>query len=248
MPRKSYRSRNPNRKRSYAPKRTPYIADKKMSKANKALTVASYGVKAEPFPRVLYTRCKYATRLTLTQSIGADVAASNTFRLNSIYDPDFTGSGRTVAGHANLANIYDQYWVMGAKVKVMFNDATVDGCRVGCRLRINGNNATSGENVRALMESPLTYMSGLNDTGSQKKTFSFYVRPWSLVGCSKLEYMANSSTYSSAIASNPAASSTCLLDVFVVNPNQTAASTNVVVQIIYYTKLYSRKELQSSAF
>lgn len=243
MPRKNYKRRPTKTKSSKFP------ADRPIAKLNKARAVSNYAVKSEPFPRVMYTRVKYGTRINLAQTL-TDVSVANSFRLNSIYDPDFTnGAGsQTAVGHAALASIYDQYWVMGAKVKVSFNDPLADGGTVGVKLRINGNNSANGRSVQQLSGQPLCYMAKLNDSGKQSKTFSFYVRPWSLVGCSKLEYMANSSTYSSDISNNPAAGGTCLMDVFMVNPRVASTNINCTVQIIYYVKMYSRKELSASTF
>lgn len=224
----------------------PYPADRKLARYNQARSIKNYGIKSEPFPRAMYTLCKFSARVPLTQVL-ADVSVGNAFRLNSIYDSDLSGSGKTVVAHNILAQIYDQYWVMGARLRVSFNDPSADGCRVGVRLRTNGNNTAIGENVQLLSEAPLTYMDGLNDSGKQVKTFQLYVRPWQLVGVSRLEYMANSSTYSSAISANPAASSTCLADIFLVNPTTSSVTVQANVQIVYYVRLYSRKEFSSSS-
>lgn len=207
--------------------------------ANRGEGIASYNVKSEPFPRVLLTKCKYGGKATI-DTTNADQAYSVVYRMNSIYSPAVT-SDHTVTGHSVLATMYDQYWVLGAKVTVNFYNVLYDGMHVGCRLRVNGNDPVAGENLSTLKGKSLTYEGIINATGSQKKSFSFYIKPWSLVGCSKLEYMANSGTYSSAISANPGAASTCVLDVFALS--QLALNTvEYEIQIEYYTKLYSRKE------
>lgn len=43
------------------------------------------------------------------------------FRANSLFDPDETSLGHQPAGFAELAQIYDYYWVHGCKVDVTWN-------------------------------------------------------------------------------------------------------------------------------
>ena len=191
------------------------------------------------------TKCRFGQNNSLVRA-AADIAEAQTYSMNTIYDPNRALGGRTVVGHSNLAAIYDQYWVMGAKVSVRFFDVPGDGWLVGCRLRINGNDGASLESALALVERPLTYLSGLSNTGNQQKTFKFYIKPWSLVGCSKLEYLANSSAYSSFISNNPSTVDNCVMDVFAVNPTSTG-TVQYEIRIDYYTKLYGRKGLYSSA-
>lgn len=216
----------------------------KKDRDKKFKSLDPYGVKPEPFPRVLLTRMKYMTQGQLTTG-GANIAAAHTYRMNSIYDPYFAAGGTTTVGHATMAGIYDQYWVMGAKCILSFNNPTVDGTRVGYRLRINSNGSALGQTLKGLGEQPLTYLSGLNDSGKQVKNFSFYVHPWTLCGVSKLEYLANSSTYSSVMSGNPAANSTCVVDIISTNA-YVNTTVNYTMKIVYYTKLFSRKSLISS--
>jgi len=203
--------------------------------------VNQYKIKPEPMPRVLYTRAKFGWEGNLNQSI-AGAAIGQTFRLNSIYDPDYTYVGpgsRTVVGHNILSSAYARYLVLGAKVSVSFNNPTVDGCRVGCRIRINANNPASGNTMQDIAEKEMTYMKGLNDTGKQTCGFSFFVRPWTMTGLSKLEYMANTSSYSSAMNGNPATENRCLFDIFLINPTVTA-QVRAMVRIVYYVQCYDR--------
>ena len=47
------------------------------------------------------------------------------------------------------------------------------------------------------------------------------------------------------MTSNPAANSTCVMDIFSTNA-YAAATVNYTIKIVYYTKLFSRKALASS--
>lgn len=209
--------------------------------------IVPYGVKPEPFPRVLYTRCKFEDSYAFSQST-ANLSVGWQFRMNNIYDPQTATGGKTVTGHAQLAAIYGRYWVTGAKVIIKFNNPSVDGTRVGVRLLTDNATSNIGTTLTTLCERPLTYISGLNDSGSQTKTFSFYIHPWTLCGVSKLEYLANSSTYSSVISGSPSALNDCMIEAFLVNPDIASVSCRALVKVIYYVKLYNRNTLASSTF
>lgn len=205
-----------------------------------------YKIKPEPFPRVLYTRMKYADEFTLVLT-GADIANGKSYRVNSIYDPDFTGAvSKTTVGWSNMSAIYGKYLVTGCKIDVDFNNPVKDGARVGVRLRQNNSLTALGQSLQQLAEQPMTYISGLNNTGSQKKHFSFFVRPWSLLGLSKLEYFANTSIYAPDLNANPALNHNGYFDVFMVNIGDAADTVDVVVKIVYYVELFNRIALTSS--
>lgn len=210
--------------------------------------MSPYTIKPEPFPRVLYTRCKYADNGQFTGSL-QNYSYGKTYRLNSIWDPDFTGSGKTVTGHSQLSAIYNKYLVTGAKIYVSFNNPTQDGVRCGVRLRqVNSNSAISNATVDVINQ-PLTYIGGINNTGSQKKDFQFFVRPWSLLGLSKLEYFANTSIYAPTINADPAGAHTAYMDIFFLNQsNGDVQQLDYIVKIVYYVQFFDRKALSASSF
>ncbi len=51
----------------------------------------------------------------LTESAAA-AGAYNTFRLNSVYDPDFTGAGSTAIGYTSMSGLYGLFRVVRARV------------------------------------------------------------------------------------------------------------------------------------
>lgn len=243
MPKKVYK------RKTYKPKRKMNGMDtsnKMKVRENRFKQINKYNVKPEPYPRVLYTRAKFSDRQQLTPGAGTG-ANSRVYRMNTIYDPYFSAGGQTVVGHANFANQYQAFLVTGAKVRVSFNNPTVDGTRIGVRLRINGNSPTSGRLIQELTEQPLTYMQGLNNSGKQEKTFNFFIRPWTLMGLSKLEYMANTTRYASFnMNSNPInVNDSAVIDVFAVN-DDLAATVNYTITVVYYVQLFNRRQLFSS--
>lgn len=202
-----------------------------------------YKVKPEPFPRVLYTRVKFG-EVGVISTNNLTTAVSRTYRLNSIWSPIHT-TGPTVTGHAELASIYNRYLVTGCKVNIRFFDPSGESVRVGVRLRIDANGATAGNTQTQLVNQPMTYIGGLANSGKQTKNFNMFIRPWTLMGLSKLEYMANSTNYSSNISANPTVDR-CLMDIFCVSGDGAVHALSYTVRLTYYVQLYDRIYLDTT--
>lgn len=213
---------------------------------NRFKGIDAYRVKPEPFPRTLYLPVKYFTSSVINM-LAADTANNFTFRVNSIFDPHAGAGGTTCVGFNQLAALYDRYQVLGAKIQVVFSAPSDGGVRVGVRLRVAAMNSTSGQTLKQLGEQPMTYISEISNTGSKKKNFSFFVRPWTLMGVSKLEYLANSSKYTQTMSTNPPTTDECMFDVFAVSKYLPAPPVSVAfdVKIKYYVRLYDRVPLTS---
>lgn len=234
-------------------------------------SIDAYRVKPEPFPTRLQTRLKYAEDLVLTMN-NSDSGASATYRGNSIFQPKYTADSRTVTGIRAVDRIYNRYLVTGCKFLVTFYGGSKnnDGVNCGVKLRVSAQNATAGYSIRKFLEQPMAYSSRISNTGKQKKTFNLFVRPWTLMGLSKLEYMANTTMYSSSMGSNPVAvilandnlnptaitaGDNCFIDIWACAPviEQTSATPPVpipqemraAVRIIYYVTCYDRVKLLS---
>lgn len=219
--------------------KTPKGADKVFKSVN------AYGVNPEPFPRVLFTRVKYSDAQKMTM-VNLDQAKAITYRMTSIWDPEYAAGGSTVSAHSVLKLMYDRYQVQACKITISFNDPNSNSCRVGYRIRIGGRLPTASLALETISSQPLTYIAGLNTGGPGTKTFNAYIYPWTLHGISKLEYMANSSVYTSGMSASPANADLALLDVFISDRNSAVASIEVLTKIVYYVKFYDRLELQMS--
>ncbi len=210
-----------------------------------------YNVKPEPFPRILHTRMKFAEARELTQ-VFADTAVFITYRVNSIWDPNVTigATSRTTVGHTAMTTLYDDYLVTGCKIVLSFYDSSTAGNVVGVKVRIAGAGSVSGQSVRQLIEQPLVYTKRLSNlTGANSKQIVLYVKPWSCLGISKLEYMTNTSKYSANMAANPsAADGVAFIDVFLVNKDIASPAMEYQIKMIYNVTLFHRKDLTSAAF
>lgn len=205
-------------------------------------SVNSYGQRPWPFPMRLKAQMPYTYSGQLacnTVSVGT-FGNEHVYRLNSIYDPDFTGLGKTVIGWNIMDEIYRNYIVHAVKIEILFRDPTTDGGVVGCTYC---QDDTSGVIQNKILETvnrhPQTYTSSLNNSGTQKKRFSFYVRPWALEGLSHMEWLANKTSRSSEMSSSP--SDDIFFRVAYMNDRSTTDTIQYDLKIIYYTEFFNRK-------
>lgn len=70
----------------------------------------------DPFPNKGHYRLRYSQVVDVDAAQGLN--GHNLFRLNSIYDPDYTGVGHQPYGRDNLAAIYNHYVVDSAVITV----------------------------------------------------------------------------------------------------------------------------------
>lgn len=204
-----------------------------------------YGVNPDPFPARLVCRMKFADSgiLTSDASLSNHTGLETVFRINSIYDPYYSTGGTTTVGWSTMNEIYQRYIVTGALVEVDFYDPTADaGVPV---ISINQTNPVQGLDIKQLGEHALTWTGLVNNSGQQKKSFRLYVKPWTLAGISKLEWLANKTGHSSTMSSNP--TNEQYLRIAYANFT-TSSSIKYAIRIIYYTELYDRKQLTSTSF
>jgi len=67
--------------------------------------------------------------MTFNSYVGVVLTASlpttYSYRLNSVYDPDLTGTGTTAYGYTALSSLYNRYKVMGGRASVQFVNTSV---------------------------------------------------------------------------------------------------------------------------
>lgn len=109
-----------------------------------------------PFQQDAVFKLKYSDQFELAATAGQIV--TQTYRLNSLYDPDLTGTGAQPRYYDQLFSStapYGAYCVLGAKVKVKFvNDNTSPASAgwVAIRARSSNTPAITGTDYSALSE------------------------------------------------------------------------------------------------
>lgn len=82
-----------------------------------------YGINTG-FPQQIKVRLRYVDEYVMTSTAGSTV--TQTFRMNSIFDPDFTGVGHQPYGHDQWSPLYTTYVVLGSKLKATWSPLTED--------------------------------------------------------------------------------------------------------------------------
>lgn len=231
-----------NRKQAFRRKKKFYKAG--TTKKPTFRQVRPYGIKPDPFPQRLNTRVKYCYSGTLTSHASTPrwTGSEQIFRLSSIYDCNYTlAAQQSVVGWSMFDSIYKGYIVNGAKIEVNFSNPSSDGMVCFCSLNQTSSLATLADKTN--YEASLVYSSDVNNTGGQTRKFNFYVKPWSLLGLSKLEWKANKGTHSSALSANPTQD---ILFRIACSGASTSQTVHASVRIIYYVTFFERAQLVST--
>lgn len=166
MPR---RSRRPIRKgKARKGKRT----GRKTVVVNRAIT---------PVPQRFLTQHKYSTTFTL-----GSLQPIYRMNLNSLYDPDQTGTGHQPYGFDQMAALFNRYRVYGVSYKVQgyqFNNPIRFGC-------VASNDSAAPTNLATLIEYPRS-KSAIQVNGGSTASITGYVSLPSLTGRTKAQYMAD---------------------------------------------------------
>lgn len=153
-------------------KKTRTLRKRRTVLVNRAIT---------PVPQRFITQHKYSTTFT----IGAAQPIYR-FNLNSLYDPDLTGTGHQPYGFDQMAALFNRYRVFGVSYIVngyQFNNPI----RIGC---VATNDSASPSNLATLIELPRS-KSTIQVNGGAKSQLKGYVNLPSLTGRTKAEYMAD---------------------------------------------------------
>jgi len=171
---------------------TPVVIVKKQRKSG-------YGkIQRIPFKNHTIVRMKYASLINITSVLGAYAEAS--YRMNSIFDPDFTGGGHQPYSRDTYAQLYNKYRVLKLEYKVT---AQSDGTAVSIMTALPNNNqsASIGSSELAL-ESTYGKFKIISGTGSPAETLRGSIDLANFTGRNKAQYSADD-LYESVFGSDP---------------------------------------------
>lgn len=168
-----------------------------------------------------------------------------TYAANNAYDPRYQTGGHQPLQYDILASHYERVWVWGCAVELTFSNPAYDGMWVGYRCRGNTNPiATTGQSLEHLQEMRESAIRPLNNTGSQKTTFKFWISNPRLLGITKAQY--NNLEYSHTTGGNPAVFN--LIEPFAVHTvtGETVAPVRYNIKMTYYCQFTNpMSELQN---
>lgn len=143
MPRKYARRARPRRyrRRTYRRRR-------------KSRMLTNVPPKGQPFPDRFRFNLRYVQYHQLDPASTA--FASQTFFVNSLYDPDYTGTGHQPMGYDQLTPLYNRYVVTGAKITTTFETSSASmntGTTVGITVHEGGTfYSSTSQDVETLIE------------------------------------------------------------------------------------------------
>lgn len=230
--RKRYRRKRAHKRKSYA----GYM--KYTKGPTRVLGITTY-----PFPNQLFCKLNYADNYKIIGA-GAGLLGTQTWRLNDITDPDYTGTGHQVYYNDQLAPIYRKYCVYGAKITVDIcpSVSSVAPTKVMLRARAYNTTAPSDPDLEEerLRSKYILLPSGEND---QVRRLSMYMPCSALFGKTKSQILteeAYSANTSASSTSSPTDKGYFTLTIHSMDPaGQPVCYANV--KIVYYVKFYERQ-------
>lgn len=179
------------------------------------------------FPRSMYITQKYFWVGTVTA--GAAATGVQTFRLNSLQDPDYTGAGQQPLYHDELANLYDNYEVIDTKTKVTFLPNDTDSLLVGSTVH---EGTTAPATMYQAVESPHSKHGTLDDKNRSHLTYWHKCKPMNFLR------KAGHSGNVAVVGSNP--TDVVYLTLWVANYSAAATAAVRCSAVIYFRVKWSQ--------
>lgn len=192
-----------------------------------------------PFTDRLECALPYAQMTMLTTPSSTGLTAIGAFRMNSLYDPDYSGVGHQPYQYDQVAPQYAYQIVRAVKWKVTFNAAVVPGIWVGVNFynTSNTNGSCAGKSLDIILERNNTKMRPLTSTGSQQLILEGTCHPWKLFGITEQQWMAGTVSYGAGVTGNPLAG--VQMEIVIVDPEaRTSQNVYVVTELDYRVQFY----------
>lgn len=206
---------------------------KRQDSVGAAVTIP-YGPAAAAFPVSLRTQLRYAAVGTMVAA-AAGTTAYQTYRMNSLYDPDHTGVGSQPAGFAAAATLYNKYRVVGLHVKISVGNDSGGTVNV---VIFQSPSATIPSSFVSCSQQPYgeRYLLADQSGGPNVLQYQKKLTPWSVLGVTKSRYL-NDDQFAAAVTTNPTAVS--YLNI-VLGGVTIAANCQYQTEIVYDVVLFDR--------
>lgn len=207
-----------------------------------------------PFPPYKLYKLQYTdhTNLITTGSGSTALGAQKLINLNSVYDPDQSGTGHQPFGYDELAAVYNRYKVLGCSVDLYFTDTLGTGNDGGGQTvcwQIN-NPSNSGSTIAGLQTNVVRERSmgggcHLSDTDVRKR-IKFFIPMYKAAGITKLQFNSDPDNYTGAVTSNPGNLIQLALASADLRGDTNTKSVLCHYRLTYHVIMYDRKILSQS--
>lgn len=195
--------------------------------------------RTSPIPDRYMTKLHYSQLFTLAY---AGALTKQKFRMNSIYDPDYSGVGHQPMGHDELSVLYNKYRVYGCKYHISISNTDANyQAEVVVQNRPNSVDVTT---FTEAMESPYRQYKIVGAEGSGPKHITGYHNVSKVYGVKK-SIISTDNTFWANIGADPGA--VTFLNIFMQNQSTAIAlSCNFRINLVYYVEFFERKILGGS--
>lgn len=146
---------------------------RKNGKSRKSKTFKNQitAISRSPIATTAYVKLRYCDTIQINAAAGG-LTGQYLYRVNSLYDPDYTGTGHAPLGYDQWMEFYSRYCVVGSRMHVKcMNVSTTIPVQYGILLRQGG--VLSGVDPNILREqgdSSWTYAGNMNNRSSRAVT------------------------------------------------------------------------------
>lgn len=217
-----------------APKRSQRRRNRKARKG-RARSNRVHMIPGTLAPQHMITKLKYITNLGKTLPANT-LASFNQFRLNSIYDPDYTTAltGTSVLGWTQWAALYQRYRVFKCAYKFTFSNLAADAVVNGAIVPANYVDTTFS--VSDFMRPLAKRFSIGNRDGQNKTVVRGVINLPKLTGLSPVQYRSDDKN-ESGFSANPTMPN--ILTVLLSNGGGVQAGIVCQVEFTYWVELMS---------
>ncbi len=230
----------------------PFLSVKRRGNAGTSLPRGDFGNfnNLTPFAVRRNQKLMYTQNGVLTSGAAGVFGAEADFRINGMFDPDFTGVGHQPYGFDQLALIYKKYKVNGVLFDITFTDPSTDGMSTGVML-VTPNQITP---LAAMSIQRATELGGmivtkpLNNSGSQIAHVKQYVPGHIFMGITKQQFSSDiDNTTAFITADPPALSGVAFIRLAAAQYGGVGGGTlNYKLTLTYYCTMYDRIVLPQS--
>lgn len=183
-------------------------------------------------PRSLRRSLRYAETFSLTTGAAGIIGTVQTMFLNSLYDPNQSGTGHQPYGFDQIVQFYQQYFVHSVKYQLIATTigGTAEVCVAMQLFPTAGGVSIAGITTDAATEKSTvsTFVAG-SSGNVRARSLGGEVKMHQIFGLTPAQYAAQSDVYGAAVTTNPSLGA--YLEVGIGSYNGTAGET-LSVQII----------------
>jgi hypothetical protein len=173
-----------------------------------------------------------------------NTAVGYTFRLSSLYDPDYTGTGHQPYMYDQLTTVYNKYIVEKVEYKVRFRQISaspITSLWVGMSVLTDTNSAASavGDTINEIRErsTALTAPIAAVNNAANFVKFAGSVVNRVAFSLTEAQYYGDQEDFGAVNNANP--SRQLFLELFLVDPDSGSSTTlEADVEMVYHAKMY----------